>query len=77
MEAWALTILAGVPEIRIDDPDAGRGPASVKGALYKRVLILASLVMLVHLLQGRLADGDIGIVLIMTRRDLLMDGCSH
>ena len=77
LEAWALTILPGVPESRSDAPDVGRGPASGKGALDKRVLVLAARVMLVHLLPRRLADGDVSLWLIMMRRDLLMGVCGH
>jgi hypothetical protein len=77
LKAGALTILARLAQIRINAPDPFGGPAQGQGALHERVLMLPSLVMLVDLLQRRLADIDIGSKLMVMGGDCLMDAAAH
>jgi hypothetical protein len=61
LQARTLTILARLAQIRINAPDPCRGPAQSPGALSKGVVVLAPFMMLVPLLQRRLANIDISI----------------
>src|SRR5262249_3425967 len=77
LKAWALTSLTRLASLSINAPDPFGWPAQGQGAWHERILVLAGLVMLGHLLQRRLSDIAIGRLLMVVRRDFVMAASGH
>lgn len=72
-EALALDAArTGLAEIVVDDMHALGRPAERDGAIDEAILQLGALLVMPHLVHGRLADVDVGQPAAMLRRDLLV-----